>query len=229
MKTLRKFQLAAIFTVCILSLNAQISVGVKTGVNFADTNMDGIITNLLPEQTVYPGFTAGLIAELPLKNGFSFRPELNYIQKGFVTQADIYDFELLGIDIPIGAKAKTRFNYIEMPLLFKYSIGNELAKVYFIGGPNVAYAANAHIRPVANLLVNINLPAVNLNLNDDIYQRWELSGTIGAGGELKAGAGKIFADVRYTHGFTNMLSNPIIEMKTKNQGFNLSAGYAYNF
>ena len=116
-----------------------------------------------------------------------------------------------------------------MSLFFKYSIGNELANVNFDGVHNVASAVGAHIRHVSNLFVNINLPAVNLNLNDDIYQRWELSGTIGAGGELKAGAGKIFADVRYTHGFTNMLSNPIIEMKTKNQGFNLSAGYAYNF
>lgn len=229
MNSFRKIQLLAAFIIISVSSQAQVSIGVKTGVNFADTRVDGLLDNVLPDQTMYTGFTAGLIAEIPIQNGLSFRPELNYIQKGFITEANIYDLELLGIDIPIGAKAKTRFNYLEMPLLMKYSVGTESAKFYIIGGPNISYAANAHVRPVANLLINFNLPKINLNLDGDIYQRWELSGTLGAGGEFKAGHGKIFADARYTLGFTNMLDNPIIDVTSKNQGVNVSAGYAYTF
>jgi len=229
MRTFRKFQLVILFVVAAFVANGQVSLGVKAGVNFADTRVNGLIDNLLPEQTVYTGFTTGIVAEIPMINGFSFRPELNYIQKGFISQANLYDFEVIGIDIPIGAKAKTRYNYIEMPLLLKFSTGNDIAKFYVIAGPNVSYAVNAHIRPVANFLISFNLPKVNLGLSNDIYQRWELSGTLGAGAEIMAGHGKIFGDIRYTHGFTNMVNNPIIDFQAKNQGFNLSAGYAYVF
>jgi hypothetical protein len=207
---------------------AQVSVGVKIGANLADTRVNGSISNLTPEQTTYTGFTAGIVGEIPVKDALSFRPEINYIQKGF-TVAKTFDVQLLGIDMPLGAKARTRVNYIEVPLLLKYSLGNEIAKVYAIAGPSVAYATSASLRPVATLIFDFNLPQVNINLNDDIYQRWELSANVGAGGEVKTGNGKLFADARYNLGLTNMLNNPIVDLKIRNQGFNISAGYAYTF
>ncbi len=210
------------------SINAQISVGVKVGSNFADTRVNGLVQNLTPEQTVFTGFTAGIVGEVPVLGNLTFRPEFNYIQKGF-TVSQSFDIELLGIDMPVGAKARTRINYLEMPLLLKYNIGNENVKAYVIAGPNVAYAANAHLRPIATLLIDFNLPRVNIDLSNDIYRRWELSGTLGAGGEIKAGNGKVFADARYNLGFTNMLNNPVVDLRIKNQGVNISAGYAYTF
>jgi Outer membrane protein beta-barrel domain len=228
MTTLKNLPLFILALFSIVTLEAQVSVGVKVGANFADTRVNGLIENLTPEQTTFTGFTAGVVAELPVLGNLTFRPELNFIQKGFTT-AQSFDVELLGIDMPIGAKARTRINYIELPLLLKYNIGNETAKAYVIAGPNISYAANAELRPVATLLVDFNLPSVNIDMSNDIYQRWELSGTLGAGGEVKAGNGKIFADARYNLGFTNMLNNPIVDLRIKNQGVNLSAGYAYTF
>ena len=229
MNSFSKIQLLAVLLITAFVSQAQVSLGVKVGVNMADTRVDGFIGDVLPDRKAYPGFVGGLMVELPLKNGFSFRPELNYIQKGFISEASLYDFEILGIDIPVGATLKTRFNHIEMPLLIKYSIGSDLAKAYFIAGPNVSYIANAHVRPVANLILNFNLPRININLDADLYRRYEFSGTIGAGGEFKAGTGKIFADARYTMGFTGLLDNPIIDVRSNNQGVNISAGYAYTF
>lgn len=228
MKSIRKINLIVLFGMFVFALKSQVSIGVKVGANFADTRVSGLVENFIPAQTTYTGFTTGIVAEIPMLNGFSFRPELNYIQKGFVTRQS-FDIEILGIDMPLGAKAKTRVNYMEVPLLVKYSVGNEVAKAYVIAGPSIAYAASAELRPVATLLIDFNLPAININLNNDIYQRWEIGGTMGVGGEIKAGQGKIFADARYNLGFTNMLNNPIVDLKIKNQGMNISAGYAYTF
>ncbi|MFZ1749958.1 MAG: porin family protein [Saprospiraceae bacterium] len=228
MKKLSSLHIATILLCFAFSANSQISVGVKVGANMADTRVDGSLQNLAPNQTTFAGYTFGVIADIPVINQFSFRPELNYIQKGF-TVAQSFDVEIIGIDMPIGAKARTRINYVEMPLLMKYNLGNETAKAYIIAGPNVSYAANAELRPVASLLIDFNLPSINIDLGNNIYNRWELSGTLGAGGEVKAGNGKIFADARYNIGFTNMLNNPVVDLRLKNQGFNLSAGYAYTF
>jgi hypothetical protein len=229
MNTFKKLKLIVFLLAATISIQAQIAVGIKSGVNLADTRVDGLFDNNLPEQTMYPGFTVGVIAEIPLMNGFAFRPELNFVQKGFVTDISITDFELLGIDIPLGARAKTRFNYVDMPLLLKYSTGSDLAKLYFIAGPTLGYTLNAHVRPVANLFIDINLPRVNIPLDNDIYQRWEVAATMGIGGEFKAGQGKIFGDARYNLGLTNMLQDPIIDFRAKNQGIAITAGYAYQF
>lgn len=228
MRSFRKITLGMAAWIMMLNVHAQISVGAKIGTNFADTRLDGLLGNLAPEQTTFTGFTAGVMAEIPMINALSFRPELNYIQKGF-TVSQSFDVDLIGIDMEVGAKARTRINYVEMPLLLKYSIGSNVAKVYAIAGPSIAYAANAELTPVATFIVDFNLPSIPINLDNNIYNRWEISGVLGAGGEVKAGNGKVFADARYNLGFTNMLNNPIVDLRIKNQGFNVSAGYAYSF
>ncbi|MCZ2101201.1 MAG: PorT family protein [Chitinophagales bacterium] len=210
-------------------VHAQYAVGVKLGANFANTSIGGIQEGYLPDQDVYTGFTAGLIGEIPLQNGFTFRPEINYTQKGFITDISVYDLDIFGVGTNLGAKAKTRYNYIDVPLLFKYSLGNDLAKVYFLAGPTFGYALDGHVRPVANVIVQVNLPKIKLPLDNDIYQRFEVAATLGIGGEVKAGPGKIFADVRYNAGITDMLKNTIIDISSKNKGFAISGGYAYVF
>ncbi len=228
MRSFKKINVAVALALFAIHLNGQISVGAKIGANFADTKVDGLFENLAPEPTTYTGFNAGVVAEFPINQAFSFRPEINYIQKGF-TVSQSFDVDLLGIDMEVGAKARTRINYVEMPLLMKYSLGNDRAKAYVIAGPGIAYAAHAELKPVATFIIDFNLPAINIDLSNDIYQRWEISGILGAGGEVKAGNGKLFADARYNLGFTNMLNNPVVDLRIKNQGFNISAGYAWTF
>ena len=229
MKSIKKFSLSAfIASFVIFHINAQIYIGGKIGTNLADTRVNGLAENFIPEQTIYTGFTAGVMAEITITDAFSFRPELNYIQKGFIMNKDV-DANLLGLNLPVGAKAKTRVNYLEVPVLLEYKMGNQLAKAYFLAGPSFGYAMNARLNPVATVIIDVNLPRVNIDLSNDIYQRIEVSGVVGAGGEVAAGNGKLFADARYQMGFTNMLSNPILDVKIKNQGFNFSAGYAYEF
>jgi hypothetical protein len=217
--------LAALFFYTQTS-HAQITVGVKTGIHFADARVEGFANDFLPEPEVYSGFAGGVFVELPMLNGFSFRPELNYVQKGFQAMQNLSFSEL---EVPVGAGLKTRINNLEVPLLFKYTNGNEVAKWYIIAGPNVSYATDAWARPVVRAIIEFTLPRQDINLSNDIYRRWDISATGGVGGEIKAGEGKIIADLRYTHGFANFFDNPVIDVQLRNQGFTLSAGYAYTF
>lgn len=205
---------------------AQISVGVKTGLHFGDARVDGLADNFLPDPTVYAGGIIGAVVEIPMLNGFSFRPELQLVQKGFQAMEEI---GIGDVDIPVGAGLKTRVNYVEMPLLIKYSAGSETARFYALAGPGFSYAAQAWVRPVVRAVIDFTLPRQDLDLSNDIYRRWEVSAIGGIGGEFKAGNGKIFADIRYTYGLSNLFDNPIIDVQLKNQGVSLAAGYAYQF
>jgi len=229
MKFLKSNLIALIVMSMVSFLSAQITVGVKTGINVADAQVGGLNSNIIPEIRTNTGFSAGVWSEIPLLNGFSFRPELNYTQKGFRTLGDLGFFGVDISNLPVGVGFRARLNTVETPLLFKYSYGNELAKVYALLGPNVSYATDGFARPVVQALLSFNLPAQNLDLSMDLYRRWELSGTIGLGGEIKAGNGKLFGDVRFNHGISTLLNNPTIDLDIRNKSFGVHVGYGYNF
>ncbi len=209
--------------------NAQYAVGLKVGGNIANASISGISEQFLPEQLTYPGVVIGAMVEIPMLNGFSFRPELNYMQKGFTVRVSKDDLDILGVNFNVAGKNETRLNYLEVPLLFKYSYGNSLAKVYAVAGPTIGYALNGYTQQTASVIFDIRVNKSDLNLERDLFQRWELGVAAGLGGEIKAGHGKIFGDVRYDFGFNSIIQNLFVDFKAKNKGFNISAGYAYVF
>lgn len=225
-----KSVLAALIVVGMTAVaSAQYAVGLKVGGNIADASLSGISEQFLPEQLSYPGVVIGAMAEIPMLNGFSFRPELNYMQKGFTVRVSKDDFDLFGVNLKLSGKNETRLNYLEVPLLIKYSYGNSLAKAYAVAGPTVGFAMNGYAQQIATAIIDIKVNKSSLPLEKDAFQRWELGLAVGLGGEIKAGHGKIFGDVRYDFGLNSIIHNTIIDFKAKNRGFNISAGYAYVF
>jgi Outer membrane protein beta-barrel domain len=228
MKNLIKSSLSAIVAILlIVNSYGQTSIGLKLGGNIADTRTSGLIEILTPVQQSYPGWTAGVFVEMTLSDKFAFRPEFNFTQKGFITPIST-DIELFNLDVPVGIKTKTRLNYTEIPLLIQYNHTQGNASWYAVVGPSIGYVMHGEIRPVASVLIDINLPKFDIPLSSTV-DRFEVSGVIGLGGKIKVGSGYIFGDTRYQYGFTNVLKNPIIDIKLKNQGLALSAGYAYTF
>ncbi|HNA94968.1 MAG TPA: outer membrane beta-barrel protein, partial [Saprospiraceae bacterium] len=98
-----------------LFVNAQISVGVKTGINFADASLSGISETLLPDAKIINTPLAGVNLQYRINEQFSFQPELNYAQRGFEAKAGTA-FNVLDFNIPVGIKAITKVNYIELPV-----------------------------------------------------------------------------------------------------------------
>ena len=206
----------------------QFNLGLKTGISISDAQTELYIDAASRTPKSYTSFLVGATSEIQINRHFSFVPELQYVRRGFTINEGA-SFEVNGFDIPIGAKATTSINYIETPLLAKAKIGNGITNFYGVVGPSIGYATSAKIQSKVTLLIDFNLPEVNLNLNNDIYNRTEFSGVIGAGVEHNVKAGKLFADVRYSRSFTNIINDPIIDISVKNSGVQLSAGYSYQF
>jgi hypothetical protein len=224
----RIFSIATFFLVFMTSISVQAQViGIRLGGHIANTKTTGLISSLTPEMNNYSGWTAGVFTELPLNQVIAFRPEVNFTQKGFITPIET-DIKLFDLDIPIGVTTKTRFNYVEAPLLLQYSPSQGTNGWYVFAGPSVGYLMHGEIRPVANAIIDINLPKFDIPLSSTT-DRFEVAGVAGLGIQAKVGQGKIFAEGRYQHGLTNVLKNPIVDVKVMNTGFSFAAGYAQSF
>lgn len=207
---------------------AQVSVGAKTGVytSFLDVTdaAEGLTQNV--EGLTTPTF--GIVTEIGLGENFAFQPELLYTTKGFKISEGV-NINLGGLPIPAGVTARTKINYLEVPLLAKYKFGTEGLRFNIAAGPVVSYAVNGQLDTRANLLFDINPLKTNIDLDALNYERLEVSASIGAGIEYETSGGALFADARYVHGFSDLYNAPVVDLNLKNRGIGMTVGYKMNF
>ncbi len=112
--------------------NAQISIGVKTGVNIADAKLSGISESLIPNTNSIALPMAGINMQYRITDQLSFQPEINYVQRGFKA-SEGFQFDLLNVPIPVGITAITKLNYLEIPLQLKYKFTNGKSTALYYG------------------------------------------------------------------------------------------------
>ena len=118
--------LAAVIAICSITAYAQPAIGVQLGANFGMGQSGGsyFASGLSNDPKV--GLVIGLLADIPVIEKLSFRPELNFIQKGSKYGGAAY----LG---GFSNVTKVTLNYIELPLnvVYKMSLGSINNKLYF--------------------------------------------------------------------------------------------------
>ncbi|MBP2617402.1 porin family protein [Chryseobacterium jejuense] len=160
----------------------------KAGINIANQS----IKNVNGEKSK-TSFQAGLGVNIQtgIKN-FSVQPEVNFISKGTKFKNSL-------------GSETYNFNYIEVPVLAKYSFG----PVYVNAGPSIG---------------------ILMGKNDKVKAAYGKTKSIdfglqmGAGVAIPAGPGKVIVDGRYNLGLNNISDEKGIDVK--NRGFALSLGYA---
>ncbi|MFN8239741.1 MAG: porin family protein [Bacteroidales bacterium] len=108
MKTkLISFSMIAFLLLPLADLQAQFRYGVHAGINFSTQSELG---ELWSNAVVFPGFSAGAIAEYRLARHVSLQGELNYQQKG-----SRFDSKINGTDV----KDSKYFGYLSVPVMIK--------------------------------------------------------------------------------------------------------------
>ncbi|MEL6988792.1 MAG: porin family protein [Bacteroidota bacterium] len=230
MKTKYYFPAAILFCLFsfITSLNSQIEYGVKAGAHLGNVQVVGLVDGILPLDTrTYIGETFGVFADIPLNNKLSFHPEINYTSKGFKFSEGI-DLNILELPLNVGFTARTKFNYLEIPLLMKlnFETANGLVP-YLMAGPSLNYATSANLRVRANVIAQIT--ALNQDIPLGGVNRFNLAGVIGGGVAIPMDNGKLILDARYQHDLSNTVKTPIIDIAARNRGFAFNIGYALGF
>lgn len=215
-------------SVCILliitsSLNAQVSVGLMGGINFSNANTrDFYFTDANSETKL----SLGAALEYRINNNISFLFEPLYTEHGTNSEPNSFQNTIPKIYLSI--------TYLELPVLFKYSVG-ELVQPYLFAGPSISVRLNSAIDAKVNYFT-IGMDSKN------ILKPIEYSFHLGAGINYSIDDFvKTFIETKYVWGLNDIIKKGTVEIKTLgiretieipdetkyfNKGFRVMMGFA---
>ena len=153
--------------------------GVKGGVNFSN-----IISEDIDDNNVLTSFNAGVYGNFPVGDILSIQPEILYSRKGGELS---YDSEF------ISGKTQFKLNYIEVPVLFKVNVTDNLS---FHAGPYFAYLVDAQVENDAD---GDTIDFEDDYDNDD-FNKFDVGISAGIGYDFKS----IGIGARYNYGFSTI-------------------------
>ncbi|MBK8444543.1 MAG: PorT family protein [Sphingobacteriales bacterium] len=172
----------------------QVSVGVHTGINSSKMFIRSDDDPQTVENTYWKTrFMVGIPIEIALSKHWALQPELNYVQKGWNFNA----MDTLGNH----AEIDLRFDYLELPLLLKYTKQWKKTHFYAFGGPYFSYTN--HIR--ASLSSVLGNPSETIKPKDIHFSSYDVGFYAGVGIGRKIGIGTLSAEIRYGHSIANIM------------------------
>jgi hypothetical protein len=135
--------------------NAQISYGIRAGVNFAKWQGDDlqVIQNIVDKTNGYittkgvTRFHVGGYVDIPIAHGISIEPGLEYSKKGYAMKGDLQVDALKFLGLNVGLQVQS--HYIDMPLVVKVNLVKGL-NVY--AGPQFSYLLRSTLNAKAGVL-----------------------------------------------------------------------------
>ena len=225
-------------TIVFLSthLNAQISFGVQAGGNLANVKISDTQSGATTAEKTKSkfGFLVGVVAEIPIASSLSFRPELNFIQKGFKQNENQSQS-----GVTSSSNNTATLNFIEIPLnvVYHLSVGN--GNVFFGIGPVVGYGISGKYsytstysypgQPTQTQSESRNIKFDGKKTADLIsgdkdshLKALDFGGNVLAGYKMSNG---LYLNAGYTLGFSNL--NPNANASFKTNGLTIKVGFLF--
>lgn len=198
----------------ITAQTEKVKIGVKAGLNIASLTFD---ENEL-ESSQKTGFTAGIMAEIPLAKNFSVQPEVLYSQQGM-------KFSYSDIDVANSSyKSTINLNYLNIPVMLKYYV---LKGLSVQAGPQIGILLKSNNKYQDNFLGYDNHENYNLS---DYTNAFDTSVNLGLGYQFKD---KFYVDLRYNISYSDVFKeansngNYVINSDMRNRVFQITIGYFF--
>lgn len=204
-------------------MQAQVSYGIRAGVNFAKWQGDDlqIIEDLLDKTDGYvvtkgkTGIHIGGYVNIPISRTFSFEPGIAYSKKGYAIKGDFQIPVLKYLGINAGARVQS--HYIDIPLVLKANLVKGL-KIY--AGPQVSYLVHSSLNAKLGILgISIFNKGVGITGR---FNKADLGLTGGIGYEFDNG---INLQAGYDYGLSKLDKNDNYE--AYNRVVKVSVGYTF--
>lgn len=210
---MKKLLFAVILLVAFGSANAQektsnvsnIKFGAKGGVNFANLAGDDA-----DGAKMFVGFNAGFFIEIPVADKLVFQPEILYSAQGSKSEGPLFvDGSVYNVE------ATFKFNYINIPLLFKYEIADKFS---LEAGPYVGFLTSAKLKAKIQGVGSETIDA------KDMLKSTDFGLAIGMNYEF---TDVIFANARYQSGLTEIGDAEGNNNDIKNSIFQIGLGFRF--
>jgi hypothetical protein len=217
-------------------LKAQTSFGLRFGVgsNTIANNTFIFEPSVPPQTSALISYDIALFANIPVSKALSFQPELHYLPKGQVYERSFND---ISRGQSFNYKTTQTINFIEVPLLMKYTFRKKGFKPFLIAGGSVGYALSQKFS--GNILFNdidyrngISKEISGETVWDNDFgndkskdNRTDLSVVFGIGVQKSFGKKTLILDLRYNQDFTSWKEYETLSPdKVTNRGIIFSVG-----
>lgn len=169
-------------------------------------------------------FAGGVSYEYFFNKNVSVGAGLVYCARGFTTKNEK---DSLGQDLQNGAKSKTNFNYITIPLKIGFSYGEKFFGFAKIGLVPAILIKAEEVKPGSDAAGNVIENATE-NLTNKV-RKMDLGGVIELGGGYNVSARcKIKLSLSYQHSFSALTTENYHPKSTwRNRGVNLALGLSW--
>jgi len=205
-----KYMSAVILGVLVFTGVSLAQVGITIGVNVFI--FKGASVFKFNPRTAASG---GLYWDMP-GDGFSFMPEILYSQKGATFSTSILES---GVKIPVDATM--RYDYIEIPLLAKYTLTtNSSFRPFLIAGPYLGILISSALFESGTVTAGEDPITVLSDITGQ--QRIDYGLTFGGGARFDIGTNSFNVNIRYSVGEVAADKGEL-----KNTGISIMAGFLF--
>lgn len=202
---LTSWLVVALLLVGGLSASAEVTLtaGTKAGMNIANSVGDDAA-----DEESRTGLVGGGFLSINFSKWFAIQPELLFSQKGSKSTATRVFVVTDGINEDTVTQQGTftsKLNYVEIPLLLRFNYVNESDIVPSLyAGPALAFRASPSIEFEGTVTDSTGTwDFVSDENAADIIESTDIGFVFGAMVGIESGDGLVFAEVRYTRGFSS--------------------------
>ena len=218
----------------------QVGIGIKGGLNLSGiSGADDQLKNQGNSETAdvnKPGFHGGLVFKFGITEKFAIQPEVLFSQKGGKTTFKNTYVSNTGTVTAEGHNI-TSYNYLEVPILLKLTLGDGDFKYFINAGPSLGYLVGGQtkykVTGVEETSKDINLEEETIGTYKVRNNRFDVGVAAGLGVSLDAGPGSVFLEARYVAGFSDIRKvtsgTEPNHVKTMNRNTMISLGYMFKF
>lgn len=217
---MKKLNLLIILLISITTLQAQESIGFRSGLNFNGESNSTMFSN-----TFTTGFSIAIPLRFQLSKRFAFQPEFAFIEKGNggTFPKDI-DVTIMIGNTTITPNADYTYrsivNTLEIPLLFNYTLKqSNKVNIGLLFGPSIGYGISVNYKDniIGKRTVNIK--------SENFKERVDYNVILGTDILFKIGKHQFVGDIRYNYEVTGWIEE--LFYNTTFHGLNISFGYIY--
>ena len=216
MKELMKLMIAMLMISLAHETFAQ-SLILKGGLNMADMLIKEDGANVGEEYKMNPGFHFGILADLPITDGFSFEPGLLLMTKGTrAEEEESYQGMVAKYE------AKVNLYYLDIPLNLKLSFDAGSAKIFGTFGPYIGMGISG--KSIYTFSENGDSETEEEDIewgNDKDLKRLDWGLGAGAGVEF----GKLQLGLSYALGLANISAESEGDTQANHRVLSISLGY----